>query len=106
MSRAVDHPLVRVIMHTIERALASPYAKTDGDGGPAAVASMIVTLGNNCEDFIGWDVDSLPPLVLAYALHCPDDTLDAMADKARQQLEWVEWWDREGHEDEPAQVSA
>jgi hypothetical protein len=96
MSRDSNDPRVALIIRALDRAAES---RDGGSGSQTAinvVGSMIIERGNNCEQFLGWDVSAVRAVVLAYAQHSPEWMLDAMAQMAIDQHAWCVWWDAPG----------
>lgn len=98
--RTENHRDVRTIMRAIDRAIASHLDAEDGLA--RTVASSIITIGDCADDFSGatgrrkWSSQAVRAILLAYALHAPDDRLRRMAQQARRELKWVEWWEQPG----------
>ena len=89
--RQEDDPRVVRIM----RALGVAAQMADGSDLPSAV-SCIISLGGSGEDFEGWSDDAARAVMLAYALHAPEDHLEALADHADHVARWSIWYDAPG----------
>jgi hypothetical protein len=96
MSRDINDLRVALVIRALDRAVESPDANSSTGAVIDVVGSVIITLGNNCERFLGWDAGGVRAVVLAYAQNAPDEELDAMAKMAIDQHEWCVWWDAPG----------
>ena len=96
MSRGADDPRIVRIVAALDRAFASPHTEQHL---PQLIASNIIHERSYAEHFLlpDWPAESVRPVLMAYALHAPDDLLEGMAEAADEMHEWVEWWDREGY---------
>jgi hypothetical protein len=97
--RTDRHRHVRTILAAIDRAIASPHNNGRNEM-VEVVANKIIELGDTCEHFThrpgNWTAAGMRAVVLAYALHAPERDLAKMVDVAEGELQWCEWWDREG----------
>lgn len=87
---------IATIERAIDRAIASPHSGPK-HGVVNGVASLIMTSGSNAEGFHAWPNSATRAVLLAYAHHAPIEKVEDYAAEAVEQLEWIEWWDREGH---------
>jgi hypothetical protein len=99
VSRTVKHRHVRTVLAAIDRAIASPHHADIVH----CVAGYIVDHADSGERFEPrlcggtWTYEGLRAVLLATALHAPARELEGMAYWAQKQIEWVEWWEIEGH---------
>jgi hypothetical protein len=80
-------------MAGMDRAIASPHELA------ALTAGYIITCGDTIDPLRDWPADAARAVVLAYAINAPEDVLEDMAHAGDRQVEWCEWWDREGYDE-------
>ena len=98
--RGKDDPRVALVTSALERSLAHPNREHDLVSLTLAALLLYTTPGvlttdEVTERFIGWPADDVRALVLAFALHCPEAELEQMAERARDELVFLEDMERD-----------
>lgn len=92
MGRSTNHPEIRAIVRTLDRAEQSD--RLYNGGAVRTSAAMILSFGEDGERFAlpkreRWQPEAVRAVVMAFALNAPDDELRWMATVARSEFEAI-----------------